>query len=62
MSTEKTSISVTGIWLRTIGREVQVLFESGGKWHIAIREKQPLDSVSHIIEVPGMDKCKPEPK
>ncbi len=55
------AIPVTGIWLRKIGMNAEVLFEWQGKWHKAIVEH--IDgSFSHIIEIGGMADCKPEKK
>lgn len=43
----------TGIWLRRIGNEVQVLAELDGEWRLVVTE--PLDGhFSHIVEEAGM--------
>jgi hypothetical protein len=45
---------IEAIWLRRSGDKVQVLFESLGKWHLAIEE--PADgSFSHIAEHPTLE-------
>lgn len=44
---------ITAIWLRRIGSDVQVLFESDGTWHLAITEHSD-GSFSHIIEQSGL--------
>jgi hypothetical protein len=49
------SIAVSGIWLRSEGKEVVVLFERDGKWYEGIREStEPSNTISHIIEGHGM--------
>lgn len=45
--------SVSGIWLRRIGDEVQVLFEHDGHWYMGIQEHVE-GNFSHIMEPLGM--------
>ncbi len=43
-------------WLRHMGDKVQVLFESLGKWHLAI-EEHPDGAFSHIAEHEALEKA-----
>ena len=47
---------VEAIWARRIGDKVQVLFESLGKWRLAIEESVD-GSFSHIAEHPALEKA-----
>jgi hypothetical protein len=48
-------IPITGVWLRRIGDEAQVLVEIDGKWRMCVTE--PLDgNFSHIVEPSGIIK------
>jgi len=50
---DKSPLPVSGIWLRRIGDEVQVLFEHEGTWYMGITEHVE-GSFSHIMEPLGM--------
>jgi hypothetical protein len=53
---------VEAIWLRIIGGKVQVLFESRGKWWLAIEESaEPIATISHIAEHPALEKAPIDP-
>jgi hypothetical protein len=45
---------VEAIWLRRIGNKVEVLFESLGKWHLAITESAD-GAFSYIAEHPALE-------
>jgi hypothetical protein len=47
---------VEAIWVRRIGDKVQVLFESLGKWHLAIEEHVD-GQFSHIAEHPALERA-----
>lgn len=52
-------IVCTGIWLRSIGAEVEVLVEINGEWKVAIKtSSDPLAQgvISHIAEPAGQDR------
>ncbi len=50
------TVSVTGIWLRRIGDDIQVLAEIDGAWRIVIVELHD-GQFSHIAEPRWMLKC-----
>jgi hypothetical protein len=45
---------IEAIWLRHVGDKIQVLFESLGKWYLAI-EEDPDAAFSHIAEHPALE-------
>lgn len=47
---------VTGIWLRRMDEEVQVLAEIDGEWKLVIEEHHE-GMFSHIVEEAGMAKA-----
>jgi hypothetical protein len=47
------TVEVSGIWLRRIGEEMQVLAEVDGEWRLIMSE-HPDDNVSHIMEPAGI--------
>lgn len=49
-------MEVTGVWLRTIGDEVQVLVEHEGTWRLAVAELRD-GNISHIVEESGLAKA-----
>jgi len=55
----KEGIIVTGIWVRSMGKYIEVLAEIDGEWRVVIREFAPLDemTISHIVEPSGMKKA-----
>lgn len=50
------ALPVSGVWLRTLGGQMQVLVEIDGVWRLVIDEYAPLreQSISHIVEPSGM--------
>lgn len=49
----KETVAVSGLWLRRMGDDVEVLVEIDGVWRLAITE--PLDAnFSHIAETGGL--------
>ena len=56
----KQAVSITAVWLRHIGKHVEVLVEINGVWRQAIREYH--DSVfSHIAEGAGSHRWPTDP-
>jgi hypothetical protein len=57
-------VSITGVWLRTIGDRVQVLLEIAGQWRL-INDERLGDGaktiISHITEPGGILKCPVDP-
>jgi hypothetical protein len=51
---------VEAIWARRIDDKVQVLFESLGKWHLAI-ETHVDGPFSHIAEHPALEEAREDP-
>ena len=49
-------VSISGLWLRSYGKRMQVLVEMAGSWYVVIDEFAPLSnqSISHIIEPRGI--------
>jgi len=52
----KDNVCISGLWLRSYGKRMQVLIEMAGAWNIVIDEDAPLNeqSISHIIESRGI--------
>lgn len=55
----KKGVHVEGVWLRTVGGQVQVLVEIDGQWRLLIQETVAecdgkLCHISHIIEPTGI--------
>jgi len=50
------SVCISGLWLRSYGKRMQVLIEMAGAWYVVIDEYAPLDemSISHIVEPRGI--------
>ena len=49
----KTPLSITAVWLRRIGDNVEVLAEFDGEWRKVITEHHE-GNFSHIVESAGM--------
>jgi hypothetical protein len=47
------TVPVSGVWLRKIGNEVQVLFEVDEKWRLVVVEPED-GNYSHIVETEGI--------
>lgn len=52
-------MKVSGIWLRRMGEDVQVLAEIDGEWKLVITEAHD-GMFSHIVEEAGMAKAPPD--
>jgi len=52
----KEHISISGLWLRSYGKRLQVLVEMAGAWYVVIDEYAPEanQSISHIVEPRGI--------
>jgi len=52
----KENVCISGLWLRSYGKRMQVLIEMAGSWYVVIDEYAPLgeQEVSHIVEPRGM--------
>jgi hypothetical protein len=60
MAGEKNTVPITGLWLRTMGNQIQVLFERDGKWYMAMEHTGPKDLlISQIVEVAGLEAREP---
>ncbi len=46
-------ISVSGVWLRRVGDDIQVLVETNGRWKLVITELMD-GQISHIVEPAGI--------
>lgn len=56
-----TRVPITGVWLRRIGNEIQVLVELEAKeWRLAITE-QADGQFSHVADGNGADGWRPDP-
>lgn len=49
--------TISGLWLRTYGNEVQVLVERNGKWHMVIAEYADIreSTISYIVGSAGIE-------
>lgn len=56
MATNQLPVYVTGIWLRRIGNDIEVLAQISGEWVPLISEHYQ-NSMSHIIEPLGIRAC-----
>lgn len=52
----KENVCISGLWLRSYGKRMQVLVEMAGSWYVVIDEYAPLNeqAVSHIVEPRGI--------
>ena len=52
---------ITGVWLRTVGCQVQVLIQHAGAWRMAICEHADIraSTISHIVEPSGLARLCP---
>lgn len=51
-------VAVGGIWLRSIGDNIEVLVERDGQWYVVIQEYG--NTISHIVEPLGILNGKPD--
>lgn len=59
----KQGITISAIWLRTVGNQIQVLAEIDNEWRLVIQESDvdcqgKLCPISHIIETPALTASK----
>lgn len=54
--TKRDAVEVSGIWLRNIGEDMEVLAEVGGRWVVLIsyRVGRLGQQISHIVEPEGV--------
>lgn len=52
----KDSVCISGLWLRSYGKRMQVLIEMAGAWYVVLDEYAPLgeQSISHIVDPRGI--------
>lgn len=60
MSHRHPPVEITGLWLRRIGDDAEVLIEVNGEWRKVIAERYD-GAFSHIAEQPAMLKAPADP-
>lgn len=60
-TTNKDTMPISGVWLRTRGDRIQVLIEYEGQWRL-VNDKHRESPISHITECEGINLSPVDPE